>query len=352
MKHRHTLRAIWFVFLIMFTAPIFVQAKADFETGLSAYKRGDHALAMQEFKTAAESGDPHAQYNVGLMYTFAYGAPLDYSIAAEWFQKAAAQGLPEAQNSFGAILAQSRWPEEAVRQFQAAADQGYALAQFNLASMYAAGHGVALDPVRAHHWSALALSQGLNPEGAADLRALANTAVPGHHIYSNFFSKSFSSGDIEPLPTRFVKISRDGSVLEVQSGVWNDRGSERLGTKWSCVLDKTTGLAWEVKHRDNQNDAFVFASAAGYARNASICGAGDWRLPTRKELLSIVDSEVTGSPTIDTRIFPRVRSAFYWSSEVDPRKTDQAFGVTFSNGRVVTANQAGRNRAILVRRAK
>jgi len=339
----------WVCLLCLVAIVPITQAYATLEEAFDAYTREDYELAFQNFMQATELGDPHAQYNVGLMHVFGHGTPADYGEAAEWFRKAASQGLPEAQNALGAILARTPWPDEAVRQFQAAAEQGDALAQYNLASMYAAGHGVAVDPARAHYWRSLALNQGLELSGTYNFGALAGSVMSGQHIRSEPFPTLLRSTDAEPDPSRFVRIAHDGGVLPVQSGVWSDRGNERLGTKWSCVIDTTTGLMWEVKHRGNENDIFVFASAAGYARNASICGGRNWRLPTRQELLSVVDVEATAPPLIDTGNFPKVRAAFYWTSEVDPRRTDQAFGVTFSNGRVVTANQAGRNRAMLVR---
>ena len=49
---------------------------------------------------------------------------------------------------------------EAVRWFRLAADQGHALAQFNLGVMYATGEGVPQDDVEAVRWSRLAAEQG------------------------------------------------------------------------------------------------------------------------------------------------------------------------------------------------
>ena len=41
---------------------------ADLQKGLTAYKSGDYATALREWKPLAEQGDARAQYNLGQMY--------------------------------------------------------------------------------------------------------------------------------------------------------------------------------------------------------------------------------------------------------------------------------------------
>tara|TARA_Y100000588_G_scaffold385306_1_gene478336 strand:+ start:7197 stop:7433 length:237 start_codon:yes stop_codon:yes gene_type:complete len=41
---------------------------ADFNKGLAAYKSGDYATALHEWKPLAEQGDATAQYNLGITY--------------------------------------------------------------------------------------------------------------------------------------------------------------------------------------------------------------------------------------------------------------------------------------------
>ena len=41
---------------------------ADFDTRLTATKRGDYATALREWTPLAEHGHARAQYNLGLMY--------------------------------------------------------------------------------------------------------------------------------------------------------------------------------------------------------------------------------------------------------------------------------------------
>ena len=57
--------------------------------------------------------------------------------------------------------------EEAVKWFRRSANQGFAGAQFKLATMYWAGKGVKQDAIQAHMWANLAAAQGMKmAEGA------------------------------------------------------------------------------------------------------------------------------------------------------------------------------------------
>jgi len=67
------------VLLVVLAAP----AWADWDEGVAAYKRGDYATALREFRVLAEQGDAEAQFNLGLMYDKGQGVPQDY-VQAQW----------------------------------------------------------------------------------------------------------------------------------------------------------------------------------------------------------------------------------------------------------------------------
>lgn len=122
-----------------------------------------------------------------------------------------------------------------------------------------------------------------------------------------------------------------------------------------CIWDRVTNLIWEVKTDDGglQDKDWTFrwgATTGGTGclggtncnttnyiaalNGASVCpvtGAGVWRLPTRRELLSIVDHN-RSSPSIDTAYFPYTVSGYYWSSDSYTPYPAYAWGVVFSNG--------------------
>jgi len=69
------------VMLVALAAP----AWAGFDEGLAAYKRGDYATALHEWRPLAEQGYADAQYNLGLMYHSGKGVPQDFVRAYMWF---------------------------------------------------------------------------------------------------------------------------------------------------------------------------------------------------------------------------------------------------------------------------
>lgn len=175
----------------------------------------------------------------------------------------------------------------------------------------------------------------------------------------------------------FTKIATDGSVLAIQNVAWDVNGTEAAGSQWSCVRDNITGFIWEVKTtdgdlRDSENyyywynpdsntnggwagsppfsgstpDTYVLVQAV----NAQgLCGANDWRLPTRKELLSIVHSG-RNLPTIDITYFPHAISAEFWSSSPSATDSNNAFSVSFGDG-MISSDQKNSRKAVRLLRS-
>ena len=92
-----------------------------------------------------------------------------------------------------------------------------------------------------------------------------------------------------------------------------------------CVADRVTGLVWRAASLPAQS----WADAASSAASTTDCGfTTGWRLPTRRELLSIVHHGASG-PAIAASAFPATHSAPYWSSDA---AGGQAWAVDFSDG--------------------
>ncbi len=68
--------------------------EADFNAGVAAYKRGDYATALREWRPLAKQGNADAQYNLGQMYRYGYGVPQDYVQAHMWYNLAASRFPP------------------------------------------------------------------------------------------------------------------------------------------------------------------------------------------------------------------------------------------------------------------
>ncbi len=173
----------------------------------------------------------------------------------------------------------------------------------------------------------------------------------------------------------YTKIANDGSELPKTA---------KLGTgskDWACTKDNNTGLIWEVKTTDGglrdkdweyswykpdgdnggsvgyQNgnghpewckgsdcDTYAFTNAVN---KQGLCGAKDWRMPTRDELQGLVycsdgkydsdDGECTNynsvtRPTINTTYFPNTESNWFWSSSPNAFLSSYAWYVYFDYG--------------------
>ena len=137
---------------------------ADFNKGVAAYKSGDFATALREFKPLAEQGNPKAQNTLGWMYRYGNGVPQDHKTAVKWYKLAADQGHADAQRNLGVMYEFGNGvPQDfktAVKWYKLAADQGHADAQNTLGWMYKQGLGVPQDYKTAVKWYRLAADQG------------------------------------------------------------------------------------------------------------------------------------------------------------------------------------------------
>lgn len=86
--------------------------------------------------SAAEQGDPKAQYYLGLVFENGYGIAANTSTAVEWYKRAAEQGLDSAQVNLGMCYLQgtgiTQDETEGVRWLTKAADNGNTDAMTNL----------------------------------------------------------------------------------------------------------------------------------------------------------------------------------------------------------------------------
>ena len=148
--------------VLLLVAPSSVAA--DFAAGVEAYRRGDYATALREFRPLAARGDPVAQFNLGIMYDNGEGVPEDDREAVFWWRKAAEQGIANAQYNLGVMYGDGKGVLEddiqAVYWYRQAAEQGVAKAQYNLGFMYDTGKGVLEDDIQAVYWYRQAAEQG------------------------------------------------------------------------------------------------------------------------------------------------------------------------------------------------
>src|SRR5208283_815424 len=102
------------------------------------------------------------------------------------------------------------------------------------------------------------------------------------------------------------------------------------GTGNGTVYDTKSKLTWQ---QTVSSVTYSWAGAKTYCAGvgASLGGTG-WRLPTIKELQSIVDLTQTTSPMIDPNAFPSTPSAVFWSSSPVAVSPSSAWVVYFNDG--------------------
>ncbi len=145
----------------------------------------------------------------------------------------------------------------------------------------------------------------------------------------------------------FTRLDSNGSTHS---------GSAYSTSPWSCVRDNVTGLVWEVKTNDGtihdkdktykwggisaigKNHASKegtyyndWNSLVNGAKNASLCGFNDWRVPKKEELRSIVHYG-RHNPSIDTAYFPNTVSSSFWSSSPNSYNSNVSWYVFFGYG--------------------
>ena len=76
------------------------------------------------------------------------------------------------------------------------------------------------------------------------------------------------------------------------------------------AVDSVTGLMWQ---RDAAPGTYTLEMAKAYCTSSAVAGFSDWRLPTRIELVSIVDDTAV-NPAINATVFPDTPEDYTWTS--------------------------------------
>ncbi|MEA2758638.1 MAG: localization factor PodJL, partial [Methylobacteriaceae bacterium] len=141
---------------------------AQYELGVR-YAEGrtttrDPKLAAQWFEKAANQGLAAAQYRIGSIYEKGIGVTRDLNISKTWYQRAADAGNTRAMHNLAVLIAEGTEGKPdytaAANWFKQAAEHGVRDSQFNLAILYARGLGVGQNLVQSYVWFVLAAKQG------------------------------------------------------------------------------------------------------------------------------------------------------------------------------------------------
>jgi uncharacterized protein len=175
---------------------------------------GDSQSTFARMLKLAETGNPEAQYHLGMFFNNGLGVEREPKKAFEWFEKAAASGDPLGAYKLGCYLGgqgdgvvvrdvnkalhykliaanagysfaqhdvantygmQGNF-DDAVRWWQRAADQGYPVALYNLSNSYMTGQGTPKDIAMSYAYfklSKLVTEKSINPRAQASLTEMA-----------------------------------------------------------------------------------------------------------------------------------------------------------------------------------
>jgi TPR repeat protein len=230
---------------------------AQFELG-TMYLNGkgtdkDAVKAFNWFTKAGEQGLAKAQLMVALCYKMGLGVKVDDFKAIPWLRKAADAGYPRAQTTLGVCYLEgsgvSPNPYEGVKWLQKSASQGDAEAQEALGVCYATGRGVNRDVKQAFQWFSKAAEQNL---------PAAQTSVG--FCYEN---GEGVAEDLEKAVERYKRAALQGDeTAQVNLGRCYDTGS-------GVAKDSTEAVKWFRKAAENG-----YAEAQFYLGNKYLTGEG------------------------------------------------------------------------------
>jgi hypothetical protein len=99
-------------------------------------------------------------------------------------------------------------------------------------------------------------------------------------------------------------------------------------TSADVVVATDTTLMWQ---RRAAPDQLAWEDAKSYCACLRLGGHDDWRLPSRMELLSIVDY-TRADPAIDPKVFPETPDTWFWSASPVAADPQEAWYLSFMDG--------------------
>lgn len=149
-----------------------------------------------------------------------------------------------------------------------------------------------------------------------------------------------------------VACSGTGQDGELQVGAaWPaNRFTDNSVTTDTTVTDNLTGLVWTKNA--NLAGSISWQAALDFVKNLNgirYLGYGDWRLPNRKELESLVNRQLTAqAPWLNTQGFINVVSAAYWSSTTDVSSTSRAWYIVMLDSSTLSGTGGTKTNACYV----
>ncbi len=182
---------------------------------------------------------------------------------------------------------------------------------------------------------------------AIDIDYFLNTAKGAYLAFVDPADDTSGSCRLNYLDGRCYTISAPGSFYARAVRGVQSTPSFTVNAN-NTVTDSTTGLTWA---RGASMATMTWQEALEWCSNMTLAGFDDWRLPSIKELFSIVEIEA-GNPATDTAVFPDALLAYYWSSTTSAYYPDEAWLINFSTGESAYGEKTGTYYARAVRGGK
>ena len=114
-----------------------------------------------------------------------------------------------------------------------------------------------------------------------------------------------------------------------QDGEWNINPMGYTDNGNGTITDNVTMLMWQ---KQDDGTKRTWNAAGAYCAGLSLGGQSNWRLPSNKELMTIVDYGRQSPPLINATFFPNTKSSEYWSSSAHATSATDAWLVNFIGG--------------------
>jgi hypothetical protein len=120
----------------------------------------------------------------------------------------------------------------------------------------------------------------------------------------------------------------DWPIPDPTGGAGTPRAQSYDVSRAGVVIDRITQLMWQ---RDVDPLTRTWGAAKQHCACLTLGGYDDWRMPSRIELVSIVDF-TKNTPSIDSAAFPATPSEWFWTSTTLASDATFAWYIYFDNG--------------------
>lgn len=242
--------------------PDYQQAKKWYKAALSNYPYAavalgflfdtvddDYASSLENYTVAAVANNPQAQYNLGLIYEYGKGRPVDLKKAGEWYIKAALQGNSHAMTQVASLFFQAGNNQEALNWYQKAAQLKEPGALYQMGLFHETGLGLPANYQKAADYyqeaatlgnekAKLALARMLQyglglPKDIERAAGLYKELANNHYPYAQYqLALLYVSGQLGE------QMISQGKALLQEASKNGNRSAEKTLSRLSCGQEK------------------------------------------------------------------------------------------------------------------